>query len=169
MTKWKTRLFILLILVLVFGVGYSYIVAQGTIVRDQSLQKQTTTSETSIGTLQFNINHNDAVALTNSAFTLKLMPDSASGFNSDSDATLNSLDQLNGNSLPSHTKVTVHLNMLTMDCGTIQFTMTPDEQGIYHGEGIPVMSGLWMATATVTYDDQPQDEAIQLAFTFNVK
>ncbi|MCR8656369.1 hypothetical protein [Paenibacillus endoradicis] len=164
MTKWKTRLFVLLVFVLVFGVGYSYIVAQGTNVRDQSLQKQTTTNATSLGKLQFEIDDDAAVALTNSAFSLQLLPEAGSD---SENGKLN--QQFNSNTLPVHTKVSVTLNMLRMDCGTIQFMMTPDEHGIYHGEGIPVMPGLWVATATVTYDDQPQDEAIHLAFTFDVK
>jgi len=162
--KWKTRLFALLILVLVFGVGYSYIVTQGTNIQAQQLHKESATTSTSLGKLQFEIDHNDAVALKPSTFTLQLLPEAGS------ESETGKLNQPTySNTLPVHTKVSVTLNMLTMDCGTIQFMMTPDEHGIYHGEGIPVMPGLWVATATVTYDDQPQNEAIHLAFTFDVK
>lgn len=162
MTIWKTRLFALLILVLVFGVGYSYIVTQKTQLRDQPLHNELASVHTSLGTLQFQIKDNNAQALTASTFTLRLLPELNS-----TDSEQERIDQVK--SLPAQTYVSVALNMLSMDCGTVHFTMVADEHGIYYGEGIPVMSGRWVATATVTYTDQPQNEQKHLAFTFDVQ
>lgn len=164
MNTWKTRMLILLILVLLFGIGYRNIVTQATNLREQPLPQELSSTSTSLGKLQFQIEGADAVALSASMFTLQLIPEI------DSNPTVSKLDLLDNNkSLSDQTHVSVTLNMLSMDCGTIHFTMIPDDQGIYYGEGIPVMSGLWVAIATVTYEDQPQDEPIQLAFTFDVQ
>lgn len=66
--------------------------------------------------------------------------------------------------VPDTIKVT--LDMLTMDCGTIEFNLSLNEQGQYEGEGIPVMKGVWVATATIVDNE---DEASKLSFLFDVK
>ena len=46
-------------------------------------------------------------------------------------------------------ELAVKLEMLDMVCGDYEFTMTEAAPGIYEGDGVPLMAGMWKATMTL--------------------
>src|SRR5690606_36330826 len=63
--------------------------------------------------------------------------------------------------------VTIELEMLNMLCGIIKFTASESSDGLFEGEGIPLMPGIWKATATIHWEDgsiSKQNEQITRQF-----
>jgi hypothetical protein len=84
-------------------------------------------------TLEWSISRYPAVALSDNGFRLQML-----------DASNQPL---------SGAKIAVKLEMLDMLCGDYAFELRETSPGVYEGEGVPLMPGLWRATATV----QPAD------------
>lgn len=172
MTNWKPRLLVVLILLLIFGAGYSYAKSNSNSTQNTILNHDAVSLESEIGTLLFQIEDKEHIALTPSTFSLQIMPEQVGKAISAVEAspTLTTKSSADLNTKLANVKITVKLDMFAMSCGVIQFTMTANEQGIYYGEGIPVMPGLWLATATISNLDTPVAAAqtIELPFTFEV-
>ncbi|MCR2805521.1 FixH family protein [Paenibacillus soyae] len=49
----------------------------------------------------------------------------------------------------------VKLEMIDMVCGDYDFVLTEVAPGVYTGEGIPLMAGLWKATLTIDGAEDP--------------
>lgn len=50
--------------------------------------------------------------------------------------------------------LTIKLDMIGMVCGDVVFKMKESSPGLYTGEGIPLMAGMWRATLTVENGDK---------------
>lgn len=48
----------------------------------------------------------------------------------------------------------IKLDMLNMVCGDYVFSLEEISPGLYTGEGVPLMAGMWKATLTLVSEDQ---------------
>lgn len=46
-------------------------------------------------------------------------------------------------------ELAIKLEMIDMECGDYDFTLTETDPGVYTGEGVPLMAGLWKATLAI--------------------
>lgn len=112
------------------------------------------------GSFVFQIENEEPQALQASTFSLSYLSDELLA----PDASFSSFS-----TILSDPEVVVSLEMLTMNCGTITFKLLPNENGQYIGEGIPVMPGTWVATATIpTTSAESPNEASSISFIFEV-
>lgn len=79
--------------------------------------------------MDWSIRQYPAVALQNNGFQLRL---------------LDSSDQP-----VTGSRIGVKLEMLDMLCGDYTFELRETSPGVYEGEGVPLMPGLWRATASI--------------------
>lgn len=49
-------------------------------------------------------------------------------------------------------ELAIKLEMIDMECGDYDFRLTETSPGVYTGEGVPLMAGLWKATLTIDGD-----------------
>lgn len=52
----------------------------------------------------------------------------------------------------SGAELAIKLEMIDMVCGDYDFTLTETAPGVYIGEGVPLMAGLWKASLTINGD-----------------
>jgi len=80
-----------------------------------------------------------------------------------------SLQAINTPSLLQGADVTIELEMLGMMCGVVTFSATEVSEGLFEGEGVPLMPGVWKATATITTsDDQYTNKTEKIIRQFKV-
>lgn len=101
------------------------------LVRPQSTSADSATTEHSFagGHLMWEITDYPAAVLAENTFRLTLTNESGQPLQ---DADL-----------------AIKLEMIDMVCGDYEFNLTEIESGVYTGEGIPLMAGLWRATLTI--------------------
>ncbi|MHA6484279.1 hypothetical protein ACX1C1_20505 [Paenibacillus sp. strain BS8-2] len=79
--------------------------------------------------IQWNIQQYPAVVLENNGFRIELLDSAAQPF--------------------ADAQVHIKLEMLDMLCGDYDFELRETSPGIYEGDGVPLMPGLWRAIATI--------------------
>ncbi|MFF2888192.1 FixH family protein [Paenibacillus sp. NPDC057967] len=84
------------------------------------------------GQLEWNIVDYPATVLASNTFQLKM-----------SDASGNPLQGA---------QLDIKLEMISMVCGDFDFSLTETAPGLYSGEGVPLMPGLWKASLTIDGD-----------------
>lgn len=85
------------------------------------------------GKLQWSIADYPATVLSGNTFTLTLSDEDGKPFEG--------------------VEMIVKLEMLGMICGDYHFEMSETAPGVYTGEGVPLMPGLWKATVTIQGND----------------
>jgi len=84
--------------------------------------------------IHWTMNPSPAKALQNNTFTL-------------------TIEQLNGEPLIG-AAASIRLDMISMDCADVIFQLIETAPGVYEGEGLPLMAGMWKAYLTLTTNEE---------------